>query len=67
MNHVIVNKVVSTDPNKKLIRVWADGCFDLMHWGHANALRQAKLLGDVLVVGVHSDAAILKNKGIYII
>ena len=31
--------------------------------GHANALRQAKAMGDYLVVGVHSDAEILKNKG----
>ncbi|KAJ3104534.1 Ethanolamine-phosphate cytidylyltransferase [Phlyctochytrium bullatum] len=31
--------------------------------GHANALRQAKEMGDYLVVGVHSDAEILKNKG----
>jgi len=25
---------------KKVVRVWADGCFDMMHFGHANALRQ---------------------------
>jgi ethanolamine-phosphate cytidylyltransferase len=47
----------------KKVRVWADGCFDMMHFGHANALRQAKALGDYLVVGVHSDAEILKHKG----
>ena len=29
--------------------------FDMVHFGHANALRQAKLMGDVLVAGVHSD------------
>lgn len=40
-----------------------DGCFDLMHYGHANALRQAKEMGDYLVVGVHSDAEITKHKG----
>lgn len=40
-----------------------DGCFDMMHFGHANALRQARALGDVLVVGVHSDAEITRNKG----
>jgi len=50
-------------PQKKPVRVWTDGCFDMMHWGHANALRQSKALGDYLVVGVHSDAEILKNKG----
>jgi len=34
-----------------------------MHYGHANALRQAKTLGDHLVVGVHSDEEISKHKG----
>ena len=29
--------------------------FDMVHYGHSNALRQAKKLGDVLIVGVHSD------------
>lgn len=29
--------------------------FDMVHFGHANALRQAKALGDVLIVGIHSD------------
>lgn len=36
----------------------------MMHFGHANLLRQARELGDYLVVGVHSDADIMKNKGI---
>ncbi|KAI0229535.1 Ethanolamine-phosphate cytidylyltransferase [Lamellibrachia satsuma] len=36
--------------------------FDLFHFGHANALRQAKQLGDYLVAGVHSDATISENK-----
>eukprot|EP00297_Palpitomonas_bilix_P013455 CAMPEP_0113901042 /NCGR_PEP_ID=MMETSP0780_2-20120614/21025_1 /TAXON_ID=652834 /ORGANISM="Palpitomonas bilix" /LENGTH=356 /DNA_ID=CAMNT_0000893593 /DNA_START=105 /DNA_END=1175 /DNA_ORIENTATION=- /assembly_acc=CAM_ASM_000599 len=48
---------------KKPVRVYCDGCFDLTHYGHFNALRQAKELGDVLVVGVHSDAEIKRNKG----
>lgn len=34
-----------------------------MHYGHANALRQARAMGDYLVVGVHSDAEIEKHKG----
>jgi len=46
------------------IRIWADGCWDLWHYGHANALRQSKLCGDILVVGVHSDDEIIKHKGI---
>lgn len=47
----------------KPLRIWVDGCFDMMHWGHANAIRQAKKEGHHLVVGVHSDAEILANKG----
>ena len=35
----------------------------MVHFGHANACRQAKALGDYLVVGVHSDEDIRKNKG----
>lgn len=45
------------------IRVYMDGCFDMMHYGHCNALRQARALGDQLVVGVVSDAEITVNKG----
>lgn len=41
----------------------SDGCFDIMHSGHYNAIRQAKALTDILVVGVHSNAEILKHKG----
>ena len=37
--------------------------FDIVHFGHANALRQAKALGDYLVVGVHTDEEISKHKG----
>ncbi|KAE9607614.1 hypothetical protein Lal_00026699 [Lupinus albus] len=48
---------------KRRVRVYMDGCFDLMHYGHANALRQAKALGDELVVGLVSDEEILANKG----
>lgn len=49
--------------NKTEIRVWCDGCYDMVHFGHANQLRQAKAMGDHLVVGVHSDAEIRMHKG----
>lgn len=48
---------------KRPVRVYMDGCFDMMHYGHCNALRQARALGDELVVGVVSDAEIIANKG----
>eukprot|EP00775_Hariotina_reticulata_P012936 gene12936-13064_t len=49
--------------SRRPIRVYMDGCFDMMHYGHANALRQAKSLGDVLVVGLIPDREILRCKG----
>lgn len=48
--------------SRRPIRVYMDGCFDLMHYGHANALRQAKALGDELVVGLVPDREILRCK-----
>ena len=44
-------------------RIWIDGCFDFAHHGHAGAILQARRLGTELLVGVHSDEAILENKG----
>ncbi len=38
--------------------VFTNGCFDLMHIGHTRYLQSARELGDVLVVGVNSDASI---------
>jgi cytidyltransferase-like protein len=43
--------------------VWTNGCFDLLHPGHAASLAAAKALGDVLVVGLNSDASVKANKG----
>ena len=53
-------------PEAKVGRLYMDGCFDLVHSGHFNAIRQAKALTDCLVVGVISSEAIIKNKGPYI-
>uniref|UniRef100_A0A1I8P7U8 ethanolamine-phosphate cytidylyltransferase n=2 Tax=Stomoxys calcitrans TaxID=35570 RepID=A0A1I8P7U8_STOCA len=47
----------------KEIRVWCDGCYDMVHFGHANSLRQAKALGDKVIVGIHTDEEITKHKG----
>ena len=35
----------------------------MMHYGHCNALRQARKLGARLFVGIHSDEEIIRNKG----
>ncbi len=43
--------------------VWTNGCFDILHAGHVRSFRDAKSLGDVLVVGINSDASVRANKG----
>lgn len=52
-----------TTKDAKSIRIWCDGCYDMVHFGHANQLRQAKEMGDYLVVGVHTDEEITLHKG----
>jgi D-glycero-beta-D-manno-heptose 1-phosphate adenylyltransferase len=42
---------------------FANGCFDILHVGHARYLAGAKSEGDVLVVGVNSDAGVTHLKG----
>ncbi len=43
--------------------VFTNGCFDLLHRGHLFLLREARKLGDVLVVGLNSDASARRVKG----
>ena len=43
--------------------VFTNGCFDILHRGHVTYLSAATALGDVLVVGVNSDAGIKRLKG----
>ncbi len=43
--------------------VFTNGCFDLLHLGHVRYLREAKKLGDVLIIGLNSDDSVTKLKG----
>ncbi|GAB4363567.1 MAG: D-glycero-beta-D-manno-heptose 1-phosphate adenylyltransferase [Deltaproteobacteria bacterium] len=43
--------------------VFTNGCFDILHAGHAQYLRRAAQLGDILVVGLNSDASVRRLKG----
>lgn len=43
--------------------VFTNGCFDLLHAGHVRYLAQARSLGDLLVVGLNSDASVQRLKG----
>lgn len=65
-------RLVSVDEAMGLAEAWrgagkrivlANGCFDLLHVGHVRYLQAAKLLGDVLLVALNSDASVRRLKG----
>ncbi len=43
--------------------VFTNGCFDIIHVGHVRYLKEARNLGDVLIVGVNSDESVKTIKG----
>ncbi len=43
--------------------VFTNGCFDVLHLGHVEYLSEASELGDILVVGLNSDASVKRLKG----
>jgi len=43
--------------------VFTNGCFDLLHPGHIRGLELARGLGDILIVGLNSDASVRQLKG----
>ena len=46
-----------------MIRVWTNGCFDILHRGHIELFKYAKSLGDELIVGIDSDKKVKEDKG----
>jgi rfaE bifunctional protein nucleotidyltransferase chain/domain len=62
-NHdVLKTKLTKWNEEGKQI-VFTNGCFDLLHRGHVDYLAKAADLGDVLVIGVNTDASVSKLKG----
>lgn len=49
--------------NKGKKIVFTNGCFDILHRGHVTYLTEARKLGDLLVLGVNSDASVKRLKG----
>jgi rfaE bifunctional protein nucleotidyltransferase chain/domain len=43
--------------------VFSNGCFDILHAGHVEYLTEARKLGDVLLIGLNSDASVRRLKG----
>lgn len=52
---------VLRDGGKKV--VFTNGCFDILHAGHVRYLNTAKFFGDVLVLGLNTDASVRSIKG----
>jgi len=46
-----------------MVKVFVNGCFDVLHRGHFELLNYAKSLGDVLIVAVDSDEKVSQMKG----
>lgn len=66
------NKILSVDEIPNLMRilslenkriVFTNGCFDILHKGHVTYLQKAKNLGDILILGLNSDASVRRLKG----
>lgn len=56
-------KVVEGLKKKGRKIVFTNGCFDLLHLGHIRYLREAKRLGDILIIGLNSDNSVRSLKG----
>ncbi len=68
----IKNKIVPNNQLEERIAAWrkenakivfTNGCFDLLHLGHADYLAKAKDLGDRLIIGVNTDSSVKRLKG----
>lgn len=69
---VIQQKIFDSHSLQKQIALWrfhekkivfTNGCFDLLHLGHIDYLAKAASMGDVLIVGLNTDASVSKIKG----
>ena len=58
----LIQKLRPLHGRKKI--VFTNGCFDLLHRGHVEYLARARALGDLLIVGLNSDAGVRRLKGI---
>jgi len=72
-NIEILNQLILTDETlDRMLAFWrfkgkkivfSNGCFDILHQGHVDYLSKAADLGDVLIIGVNTDASVHRLKG----
>ena len=68
MSPVILTPAEARDERDRLVKagkqlVFTNGCFDILHRGHAEYLAFARNQGDALCVGLNSDASVRRSKG----
>lgn len=56
-------KMLNKNRSKKIKVVFTNGVFDILHAGHVQYLQKARSLGDLLVVGINTDASVRRLKG----
>lgn len=61
-NEQIEKEIARLKSDQKKI-VFTNGCFDILHSGHVFYLQEAKKLGDILILGLNSDASVRRLKG----
>jgi len=57
-----IKKIISRVKSSGKKVVFTNGCFDLIHVGHVRYLNEAKKLGEILVIGLNSDASVSSIK-----
>jgi len=63
VNRHELDDALTIERHRDRVVVFTNGCFDLLHVGHVKYLEKAKQQGDVLVVGLNSDASVKRIKG----
>ena len=63
VNKYEVDSLEASKSSKEEVIVFTNGCFDIIHSGHLDLLKEARNYGDRLIVGLNSDKSISKIKG----
>lgn len=58
-----LNRIVQSMKNDGKTIVFTNGCFDILHAGHVDYLAKAREKGDILIVGLNTDASVSRIKG----
>jgi len=62
-NRDVLAGIIAAEKTKGKKVVFTNGCFDLLHAGHVKYLQKARSLGDLLVLGLNSNASVRRLKG----